>query len=218
MLIALFFGALLPVISLRIEVFTTEGERFLYFPSVFFCIFLADVLQRSLRGRLGAGIAVLFILTLYGVSLWKTNRNWVNAARLSRSIVEVLSSHTTTDSVLVLNIPDNLDGAYVFRNGLREALISFSDWRRGANVRVMAWQRLSSANGGAELKVEGHGELSLILKTEGEEFVRIEEGAEVTLVEQGRQRLRLRFEDGTNAVDIFYFGSGRMMKAPERSQ
>jgi hypothetical protein len=216
-LITLFFCALLPVISLRIEVLTTEGERYLYFPSVFFCIVLAEVLLRLVRGRGKAVIAVLFLLILYAVSLWETNRHWADAARLSRSIVDDLSSQTISESVLVLNIPDNLDGAYVFRNGLREALLWFSDEGRDTNVRVMAWHRLASANGGAELQLDDSGELRLILTAEGEEFGRINKLPEVELVEQSSRQLRLRFKDGTRAVDVFYFGGGRMMKVAGRN-
>ncbi|HEX6624296.1 MAG TPA: hypothetical protein VF064_11325, partial [Pyrinomonadaceae bacterium] len=219
-LAALFLAALLPAINLRIDVFTTHGERYLYFPSAFFCVALAHVLTKSIRSGRRALVALSCILVFYAASLWLTNRHWAEAARISRAVVEDLSTQSAGNAVLVLNLPDNLDGAHLFRNGLPEALRWFADGETGGDVRVLAWHGLRSPTGGAVLTSEGAGLFTLRLSDEGDVFGRVNEGvAHVEVVERGARRLRLRLitneEDGANPVDVFHFSGGRMVKVPD---
>ena len=219
-LAALFLAALLPAINLRIDVFTTHGERYLYFPSAFFCVALAHVLLNSTRSGRRALVALSFIFVFYAASLWLTNRHWAEAARISRAVVEDLSTQSDGDTVLVLNLPDNYDGAHLFRNGLPEALRWFVDGERDGDVRVLAWHGLRSQTGGAVLTDEGAGLFTLQLLDEGDVFGRINEGvAHVEVVERGARRLRLRLitdeDGGRKQPDVFYFGGGRMVKVPD---
>lgn len=216
-LAALFLCALLPAINLRIDVFTTHGERYLYFPSAFFCVALAHVLLNSMKRRRLALAAVSCVIIFYAASLWLTNGRWAATARVSRSIVSDLAAQSGGGTVLVLNLPDNHDGAHLFRNGLPEAMLWFSDEVKLTDVRVLAWHGLRSAGGGAELSEDSEGTFTLKLTDEGDVFGRINEGiTHVEVVERGERQLRLRLfnneVDGRKPVDVFYFGGGRMVK------
>jgi protein O-mannosyl-transferase len=53
------------------------------------------------------------------------NVNWSRAGDLSKYIISSLVTHITRSHVIIINAPDNLNGAYVFRNGLFPALRLF---------------------------------------------------------------------------------------------
>lgn len=214
-LAALFLSALVPAINLRIDVFTTHGERYLYFPSAFFCVALAHVLiNKTKERRRLAFVAVTCALVFYAATLWLTNQHWADAARVSRTIVNDLAAQSEQPRgavVVVLNLPDNLDGSHLFRNGLPEALRWFADTRNATDVRVLAWHAPRSAHGGATLTDEGAGVFTLELTQEADVFGRINEGvANVEIAERGQRRLRLRLKEGT--ADFFYFDNGGMVK------
>jgi hypothetical protein len=212
-LTALFFCALVPVINLRIDVFTTHGERYLYFPSAFFCMALAHVGLKASQGRSRALAVVLCLLACYTATLWLTNRYWVETARLARAIQEDISTQSNGEDIVVLNAPDNFDGAHLFRNGLPEALRWFVDGRHFADARVVAWHGLRSARGGATLREEGSGIFTLELENVDEAFGRVDENIEnVETLEHDERHLRVRIKRSSKPTDIFYFNAGRMVK------
>ncbi len=157
LMLLLFVCALLPVINLRINVFDTQGERFLYLPSAFYApaiVYLFAWTPWRRRARLRAA-ALACVLVFYAASLWATNRTWKEASLLSQSIIEDLAAQSTRDSVLLLNAPDNLRGAYVYRNGLERALLSFQHAKTIRHAHVAALGR--SANAPRTLRAERGG-------------------------------------------------------------
>ena len=117
---------LLPVINLRINLFDTQGERYLYLASAFSSISIAYLLLVAVRYKMKIWILLICaLLGFYAATLLKTNQTWREAAQLSRSILEGVMSLSTSERVLLLNAPDNLRGAYVYRNGLSRRLSYF---------------------------------------------------------------------------------------------
>ncbi|MCD4706125.1 MAG: hypothetical protein K8S62_00115 [Candidatus Sabulitectum sp.] len=116
-----FFVSLLPVLSMKVSLFNTQSERFLYLPGVFAAGFLTvAVVSLFKKSRTILGILVLVIL-FQGFFLQRSNKNWKQAGRLCSSIAQSVSAYDA-DSVIILSIPDSYRGAYVFRNGLNEAV------------------------------------------------------------------------------------------------
>lgn len=210
LLLGLFLTALLPVINLRVDLFTTQGERLLYFPSAFSSITLAHVIFKSARGRRGRFAALFVVLTLYSFALWQTNRHWAATARLARRVLDQIARLSAGDEVLILNAPDNYAGAHLYRNGLPEALRMFQHAKTFRRADVLAWHSLRSPRDGALLTEEA-SVFTLRLADERATFERFNEPLEfVEILERSPAQMRFRLR-GAHAPDIFYFADGEMV-------
>jgi hypothetical protein len=112
MAIPVFFG-----ISTR----TTEGDRLLYFPSVFLAIFIANWLL-LLKKRIFRNFAFSVICLYFLFFLFTNNRRWEMASRASDNIISEIRKNNVKE-IVVINLPDELEGAFVFRNGFYKALL-----------------------------------------------------------------------------------------------
>jgi hypothetical protein len=139
LLLLLGIACVVPVFA-GVSTHTSESDRFLYFPSYFLCAGISFLLVRLLPGRrwLAGGIAVLLLYEVF--FLERNNRNWVMASTTTREVLAVVSNAMegagmgaagmrgagvagTGKKVFVVNLPDERDGAYIFRLGLPEALL-----------------------------------------------------------------------------------------------
>ena len=78
---------LLPVINLRIDLFDTQGERYLYLASAFSSISIAYLLLVAVRYKMKIWILLICaLLGFYAATLLKTDQTWREAAQLSRGI------------------------------------------------------------------------------------------------------------------------------------
>lgn len=152
------------------------------------------------------------MLILYAVTLWATNRNWAEAARLSRTIVADIASESRHDAVIVLNAPDNIRGAYLFRNGLDQALLSFVGDERVEQTHVIIHHRLNSARDEIKCTKE-EGGISLRPTETQTEFDRYDAApACLTVVEPAKRLARFRLDGCDEKLDVFYFSEGRMRR------
>jgi hypothetical protein len=108
-----------PVVT-AVSTRTSESDRMLYFPSVFFCCILSYFLVEVVRGRSWRiGIAGLLLVYMV-VFLEKTNDNWVRASGITREILLDVGK-SSSGRAFVYNLPDEADGAFIFRSGFPEA-------------------------------------------------------------------------------------------------
>lgn len=121
LLIGCFLISLLPVLSLKVSLFDTQSERFLYLPSVFAAAFFTVAVISLFKESKKTLLIISVFILIQGVFLHRSNRNWDQAGRICSSIAQSLSEYES-DSVLILAVPDSYNGAYVFRNGLNEAV------------------------------------------------------------------------------------------------
>jgi hypothetical protein len=214
-LVTLFLFALLPVINLRLTLYQTLGERFLYLPSVFSCLLMAYLAAILLR-KPALWLAILIcVLGFYSVKLYQTNRSWSEAARLSRSITDQLVDSATRDHVVILNAPDNLRGVPVFHNGLPEALEYFQNRKRFKQVEITGFQDLQSA--ADEVAVSrGHDSLSILLSSDSDSFTRIERSDCLEPMTQTRTFLVVHIKPCAADADLFCFDKERMTRLPDR--
>jgi hypothetical protein len=109
-----------PVFS-GISTNTSESDRMLYFPSLFLCMVISMLLTfftvSSFRKLLIFGL--LFAYNIF--FLEKNNANWALAGDSTRSLVHFLKNKTT-GKTYVMDIPEEYKGAYIFRQGLYDAL------------------------------------------------------------------------------------------------
>ena len=214
-LVALFLSSLLPVINLRLTLYQTLGERFLYLPSVFSCL-LMSYLGVILLRRQSLWLAILIcVLGFYSVRLYQTNRSWSEAAKLSSSIMDDLADSSTHDHLLVLNAPDNLRGVPVFHNGLPEALLYFQNRKRFKQVEIIAFQDLQSAHDEVAVS-RGPDSLSIHLLNDNDSFIRAEPSDCLETTIQARTFLEVHIKPCADDADLFFFDKGRMTRLPGR--
>lgn len=116
-----FLLALLPAIAFGVSTRTTEGDRLLYFPSCILCLLAAAVVLLLLPGRrwrlvLCGAYAVASVVFIVGNS-----RRWVFASRVAETTLDMLRS--APGRVVLVNAPDEWEGAYIFRNSFKYGLV-----------------------------------------------------------------------------------------------
>jgi protein O-mannosyl-transferase len=213
LLIASFILSLLPVINLRLSLFDTQGERFLYWPSAFVAILISYLSLILLRGRRWWFLLSLCLIIFYSLSLYRTNRLWREAAEVSRDISrELARGGAGGQSLIVINAPDNLRGVPVFHNGLEESLRVFQPEGRIEKALLLSLHSIESLNERVELKREG-AVFSLRLTNRAQEFIRVADNVgclEVT--ERSSNALRFRLSDCPQGLAFFLFSDGKMYR------
>lgn len=213
LLAAIFVFSFLPVMSLRLSIFDTQGERFVYWPSVFTCILLAYVVLIILRDVKLWLAVMLSVLLFYSISLYRTNQIWREAASIARSVKDELARSTSVDrSLIVINAPDNLRGVPVFHNGLEDALKFFQKEKRTGEVRVMALHDIQARGDAVELKRENDA-FTLRLLNSKDGFTNINEWPDcVKVLERGSYAVSFQIAACANNPDIFIFNGGRVYR------
>lgn len=136
-LAAVFVTVLAPPSQKKVDLLTTDlGSRLNYLPSAFVVIAVALVVSRiwsrSAPLRVGAAAVMLSLVVMNTVALVGLNRDWRAAGDVTQSILDDLARVSGHDGtiLLVVGLPDRIDGAYVFRNGFGSAM------RRAGNENV----------------------------------------------------------------------------------
>jgi hypothetical protein len=211
----LFLFSLLPVINLRLSLYQTLGERFLYLPTVFSCLLLAYLAAILIRKQALWISILIFLLGFYSMRLYQTNRSWSEAAQLSRSITDELVDSASRDRLVILNLPDNLRGVPVFHNGLPEALAYFQNRKRFKQIDIIAFQDLQSSGDEASLSF-GTESLDLHLLNENDSLVRMQSSECWETVVHASTFLELHAKPCSADEDVFFFNQGRMTRLAER--
>jgi hypothetical protein len=119
--VLLYAISLLPVITVGIDTHDTEGERFLYFPSLFFVLmsvyFLCVWFEKSRKTWIAAAVIFVYYLFFLEISV----SNWVKAAGIIRNITAHPERYHTTGNLYIIDLPDDYRGAFIFRNGFEQA-------------------------------------------------------------------------------------------------
>jgi hypothetical protein len=113
----LFISFLIPAFF-GIAIRTSEGDRFLYFPSIFFSVFLGIVFT-SLNDIFKYGY-ILFAVVCQ-MSIYSSNKEWLAASQKVQKIIDVVKENSGSE-IVIYNLPGSKNGKYIFRNGFREAL------------------------------------------------------------------------------------------------
>lgn len=135
--LAAFLVAALPAASLGITPRGTEGERFLYLASFFAATAVAAAVASSLGSTTRRTVAILLALG-WGVALVRTNLAWREAGEASRRIVYAFPAARPAAETVLLNLPDNVRGAYVQRGFLPLALRLFGQEEGWGEVVLLA--------------------------------------------------------------------------------
>lgn len=213
LLLAAFALSLLPVINLRLSLFDTQGERFIYWPSVFAVLLVTQLGFMLISGRSWRLALALCLVVFYSVSLYRVNQRWSEAAEASRRLKDELAPGASVEqSLIIINAPDNLRGVPIFHNGLQEALTVFQREGRSREVRVLSLHSIQSLGDGAELKMEGDA-LTLRLTNPADAFTKVADGLPcVEIQERSLNALRFRLHGCTPGAALFYFNAGSVYR------
>lgn len=114
-----------PVYSMFFVSGDLQGSRYLYLPAAAWAMWLALMLVDGIpRKSLGA-LAAAVVLALWSWGLIRHVSPWVDAASARDEVVAAAAAlplPAECGSLDLVDVPDNVRGAYVFRNGLDEAL------------------------------------------------------------------------------------------------
>ncbi len=121
---ASFVVSCLPVVNLGVSLFDSQGERFMYLPTVFSSIGIALLLGLAYSGRRLAAVGASLLLAMT-VAVVQSGTQWSRAGSFAEGILRDALVVEARGEVVILNLPDNVNGAYVYRNGFREALELF---------------------------------------------------------------------------------------------
>jgi hypothetical protein len=192
--------------ALHVSLVDTLGERFLYFPSVFavaiVCIAMGAERYRS--WRTGAVVAWIVVSS---VVLWHLNGTWATAGELADRLArEAAGSVADGQFLVVTNLPDNYRGAYVFRNGFKEAMTIFR--RSGASaerIEVLSSHPVRRLDDDVIVTKEGP---RWVVELVGEPPPSIRLLTDVAVVSLSSRSFA--FEIGDHSAVILSYGKGRM--------
>ena len=117
----IFLISMIPTMMLSVSSTDTQGERFLYLPSAFFVILLTLMLYNICNLKYFV-IVIFIVLIFHYVHLKNCNKNWILAGQISNRITTEIASLLKEKPIIIINLPDSINGAFIFRNGISEAI------------------------------------------------------------------------------------------------
>ena len=128
-------ASVMPVYAYLFISDSMQGSRYLYLGSVGWILLLIQITQTSFHHHVRGGRAATLLLLSGLTAMWAVGTRqllnpWVQAAdlrdRVISSAIEQIQT-TPCQSAIFAQLPDSLDGAYVFRNGFWGALSQATD-------------------------------------------------------------------------------------------
>ncbi len=142
---------ILPVLFLGFNYFTDEGERYNYLPSVAFCLLLSLLIWQIKKDKFLRNLIIAGLIIYFAFFLINKNYNWNIAADLTEKIIkndfsQIVDLNKTDEKLYFAALPDNLEGAQVLRNGIKQAInLYYPDYNLNA-VLLNAYLRLNRDN------------------------------------------------------------------------
>ncbi|HXK93664.1 MAG TPA: hypothetical protein PKV38_08285, partial [bacterium] len=120
--------------------------------------------------------------------------------------------------LFILNLPDTIGGAYVFRNGIKPALNLFGDSARLREIRVVAYQTLFELTDGVEIRQESAETYEVKTASPRTYFLnrRIPPSdlAFFHVRDRDRFRFTVRFPNQTGEDRMAYYSRGSLREIP----
>lgn len=213
--LACFWIACLPVIAFRVSFADSQGERFLYLPSAFLCLALGEISSTARWPNWRKGLLASAGIWA-GLALHEQFCHWRAAGELAEEIVRRVARDAQHGPVVVLSAPDNLRGAYVLRNGLREGVDLVAGSGSAALVEgPLLHEGLLDREDSVQVS-EGPGGIDLQLMRPGARFLDVAPGgrpgsgvAGFRVVWVSGSEARIKRQSGPE-LRALYFSSGHM--------
>lgn len=148
-LAACFFISLAPYLSLGIDTHGTEGQRFLYLPSVFVVLIIVAVLNRLQSKGLRGALACITGL-LYAGQLYVNAVNYRFAGGVVKQTIAQVAKVPNGKTIVMQGVPKSQHGALIFAAGLPDAVAFYlpdkhntliiNSWRYELNALSMPYK------------------------------------------------------------------------------
>jgi hypothetical protein len=123
-IVVIWIVSLLPYLSLGIDTFGSEGERYLYLPSIFLSIIIGIGMVNA--ARIYKYIISLLFFFVHIIFLHQNRNDYVVASAVTRSAMEELQKLSDKRTIYVKQLPIENNGALIFRNGFDVAVKLFT--------------------------------------------------------------------------------------------
>jgi len=117
----LFLLALAPAILFGLSTRTSEGDRLMYFPSIVLCLIMAGLLSSLVRKNVWRWAILIAIALPCILFIRQNNRRWVFASETAVALFDTVRT-ADADRVILVNVADEWEGAFIFRNNFKTAL------------------------------------------------------------------------------------------------
>ncbi|MBN1325453.1 hypothetical protein JW977_00520 [Candidatus Falkowbacteria bacterium] len=150
-LLVSYFILILPVIFLAMNNLSDEGERYNYLPSVVFCILLSLILWQIKSDKYLRNLIYIALAIYFAFFLINKNQTWAIASQITQKIVlhdfpQVVDINKDNEKLLFISLPDKIEGAQVFGNGIKQAInLYYPNYKLDAQL-AMAYVLISRQN------------------------------------------------------------------------
>ncbi len=141
--VCLFILSLLPVISLEISSLNSiESDRYSYWASIIVCTSLVVAINKLPKKQ--SNILTILWSIIFISLTYVTAQNWDKANQVKEIFLNNLE-RLPENNLLIINTPDNFNGAYILRNGVNDYL-KFKE--TGKRTTQIDFQTFTNVNGG----------------------------------------------------------------------
>jgi hypothetical protein len=110
----------IPYLSLGIDTFGSEGERYLYLPSIFLCIIVGiGIINATRYYKYFAGLLFFF---LHIALLHQNRKRYEVASAVTHQAIMQLNNLQNKEVLYIRELPEENNGALIFRDGFENAI------------------------------------------------------------------------------------------------
>lgn len=203
-----YLGSLVPAIGSKVHIDSGEGERFVYLATALAMLGVATALATVRSRRLGVTIGFLWIL-VYALLAQRAAARWTIAGTYAERIVDAIVEQSRGSRPLILALPDSVEGAMLFRNGLAEAVA----WRRqDVEVTVLATFTADRNGGGARAAQSASRPNAWEIELSGRPPYRHLRAPALVHGAPARDPVRIETADLSSFTDLFAFHGGELLR------
>jgi hypothetical protein len=210
--------SLSPMLNLPLSAATREGDRLLYLPSAFASMGLVHLIWVGFPRPRQAVVLLSALLVVYAAGLLRANRAWGVAGEISRELVGGIARVARSDEILFVSLPDNVGGAYVFRNGFPAAIRTVLAHKGFTTARFAATHLALGRRDRVTLRGLPQDRYAFRLSEPEAVVVSFKRRAVrgIASIENPKRRgFDLQLLPGARTFDVLYFSSGKV-RALER--
>ena len=108
-----------PVLFLGIYIDSNESQRMLYYPSFWLVILLYFLLRTQ---SIFTNLIYILLFCYFTICCLNINTNWWQSGKIIRQLSYKAAALEQCDTIYFYNLPDNIQGAFCFRNGVNDLL------------------------------------------------------------------------------------------------
>ncbi|MBD2482742.1 hypothetical protein [Planktothrix sp. FACHB-1365] len=227
-LIYAFLISMFPVINIRVSLGDTQAERILYLPSVFFVILLVFIISFLVKKK----HTIIFLAVIFSIFLIKNiyiaNKNWQIASQISHQLIKSINDQRGNQpGLLIINVPDNFKGAYIYRNGIYHAAQLFSIHNIKIKfLNIASFHNLLSPENQLKVAEIEPYTYQIQLVGEGIYFMNVSLPLEQTFKRKKftienfnfktHQSYQIKIKNNIPIEQIFYYSQGQLLPVPHR--